>query len=132
MVEGRVTGARRQCLGGAFRVWGHLAVAIVLVGCSYFPFGYTKIGEISAQGPKFEGREVKVRGKVADVTKIPFLDIKSYVLRDETGSIVVMAPETLPALGEEIALRATVESVLIVAGKSFGITLRETHRLPVL
>lgn len=109
-----------------------LLAATCLAGCGYLPFGFTKIGEIAAKASQFEGREVKVRGKVTDASKIPLLDIKSYVLQDDTGTIIVITKDTLPAMGQEVGLRGVVESMLIVGGQSFGLTLKETARLPIL
>ena len=103
-----------------------------LPGCDYLPFGYTKIGEIVAKGAQFEGREVKIRGKVMDANKIPLLDIKSYSLRDDTGTITVFTPGSLPVVGQEIGIRGIAQNMLVVGGQSFGLTLKETTRLPTL
>jgi hypothetical protein len=109
-----------------------LMAAGCLSGCDYLPFGYTKIGDIVANAAQFEGREVKIRGKVTDSSKIPLLDIKSYSLQDNTGTILVITQDSLPPMGQEIAIRGTAQSVLIVSGQSFGLTLKETARLPAL
>ena len=101
-----------------------------LSGCDYLPFGYTKIGEIVAKAAQFEGREVKIRGKVTDASKIPLLNIKSYSLQDDTGTIIVITSGSLPAMGQEIGIRGIAENMLIVGGQSFGLTLKETARLP--
>ena len=103
-----------------------------LPGCDYLPFGYTKIGEIVAKAAQFEGREVKIRGKVMDTSKIPLLNIKSYSLQDDTGTIIVITPGPLPAIGQEIGIRGFAENMLIVGGQSFGLTFKETTRLPTL
>jgi len=103
-----------------------------LPGCDYLPFGYTKIGEIVAKASQFEGREVKIHGKVVDANKIPLLNIKSYSLQDDTGTIIVITSGTLPAIGQEIGIRGIAENMLIVGGQSFGLTLKETTRLPTL
>ena len=110
----------------------YLLAAICLAGCDYLPFGFTKIGEITAKAPQFEGREVKVRGKVSDVSKIPLLNIKSYALQDDTGTITVITTGTLPVMGQKMGLRGVVESMLIVGGQSYGLTLKEIARLPTL
>ena len=103
-----------------------------LPGCDYLPFGYTKIGEIVAKAAQFEGREVKIRGKVMDTSKIPLLNIKSYSLQDDTGTIIVITSGPLPAMGQEIGIRGFAENMLIVGGQSFGLTFKETTRLPTL
>ena len=50
-----------------------LAGALLLAGCDYLPFGYTPLKEIVAAPAQFEGREVKVKGRVRDVIKLPIL-----------------------------------------------------------
>ena len=105
-----------------------LLAATCLAGCDYLPFGFTKIGEIAAKASQFEGREVKV----TEISKIPLLNIKSYVLQDDTGTITVITTGTLPAMDQEVGLRGIVESMLIVGGQSFGLTLKEIARLRTL
>lgn len=113
-----------------------IAVSLIaiccLTGCDYLPFGYTKIGEIIAKASQFEGREVKIRGKVTDSNKIPLLDIKSYSLEDDTGTITVITSGSLPAIGHEIQIRGIAQNMLVAGGQSFGLTLKETTRLPSL
>ena len=108
-----------------------LALALPLAGCDWLPFGYTPINQVTGQGATFEGKVVKLRGKVVDVSKIPVLDIAIYTLRDDTGQIVVTRPAELPKVGEEIALRGQVENLIILAGQGMGTTVQELDRLPV-
>ncbi len=108
-----------------------LIVALLLSGCQYLPFGFTPIGEISAKPAAFEGRQIKIHGKVTDVTKIPFVDVRGYMLRDDSGSIVVITQTSLPSIGQELALSGQVENALIIGGQSFGFAFREVERLPV-
>jgi hypothetical protein len=105
---------------------------VVLAGCQYLPFGFTGIGEIVSSPVAFEGREVKIRGTVVDVTKIPVIEIKSYMLMDETGSIIIITQGTLPQMGQSIAVRGHVQSTLILAGKGFGLTVKEIVKLNTL
>ncbi len=109
-----------------------IVLALSLTGCEYLPFGFTPIGQIMANAASFEGREIKLRGRVVDVNKIPLLDIQTYTLRDGTGEIVVLHPVKLPQIGEEIAIRGRVESLFILAGQGMGTTVKEVGRLPVL
>jgi hypothetical protein len=108
-----------------------LFLLLTLTACDYLPVGFTDIAEVSANPAAFEGRDVKIRGKVADVTKIPLIDIATYTLEDGTGSLVVLGPPELPKMGERIAIRGRVESLVILAGQGFGTTLREVARLPI-
>ena len=106
-----------------------LAALLTLAACDYLPIGYTAIADISSQPVAFEGKEIKIRGEVVEVTKIPLLDIRAYRLRDASGEITVVTQAPLPARGEKIAVKGIVESALIVAGQSFGMSLRESKRL---
>ena len=108
------------------------AMLLGLAGCDYLPFGFTPIAEVLSQSAAFEGREVKLQGTVVDVNKIPFLNIETYTLRDDTGEIVVTRPAELPRVGNTLAVRGRVESLMILGGEGLGTTFRETGRLTVL
>jgi hypothetical protein len=101
-----------------------------LPGCDYLPFGYTNIGDIVAKAPQFEASEVKIRGAVTNANKIPLINIKSYNVKDDTGEVTVITSDSLPAEGQKIAIRAVAQNALVVGGRSFGLTLKETARLP--
>jgi hypothetical protein len=101
-----------------------------LAGCDYLPFGYTPIGEILESPGRFEGEPVRVRGEVVEITKIPFIEAKTYVLRDDSGSILVVTEGSLPALNKTVALKAEVKTMAIVDKQSFGLRLVEIERLP--
>ncbi len=94
-------------------------------------FGYTPIGEIVSSPGRFDGREIKVRGEVTQITKLPLIELKSYTLRDDSGEILVLTEETLPPLHEGAAIRAQVKTMAIIDGQSFGLRLIEIERLPV-
>ena len=104
--------------------------AACIAGCDYLPFGYTSIREITAAPANFEGREVKLKGEVKDLTKVPLLDLKSFVLQDGTGEITVTTRGALPAVNARVALTGTVASTAIIGGQSLGLHVRELKRLP--
>lgn len=106
-----------------------VAGVAVFGGCAYLPVGYTPIKEIADAPANFDGKEVKVKGTVKDLTKIPFLDIKQYVLDDGTGEILVITDGTLPAQKENVVVRGKVESAVIVRGQAVGLHIREIERL---
>ena len=99
-----------------------------LAGCDYLPFGYTPIKEIVAAPGSFEGKEVKIKGKVVDVIKLPILG-QAYVVRDDDADITVMTNDTLPPLNSDVALKGIVRSTAIVGGQSIGLRVEETKRL---
>lgn len=107
--------------------WIVVAGALALTGCDYLPFGYTAIKEITAASAQFEGKEVKIKGRVQGTMKI--MDFKAYTLRDDTGEIAVVTGGQLPAKGESVAIKGTVKSAVIVGGASVGLRVEETQRL---
>ncbi len=112
----------------AFIVALALGAAISLAGCDYLPFGYTPIKDILAAPANFEGKEVKVNGKVKDPIKLPILG-KAFVLHDAGGEITVMTEGNLPAANSEVALKGTVKSAAIIGGQSLGLRVEEIKRL---
>lgn len=112
------------------RTWAALLAVLMLAGCDYLPFGYTPVKDIVAAPANFEGREVKLKGTVRDVTKVPLLNIKTYTLQDDTGEIAVVTQGDLPAVNGRIALKGTVKSAMIIGGQSLGLRVEEIRRLP--
>jgi len=110
---------------------GLLFSTLTLTGCDYLPFGYVTVGEIVSNPTKYEGKRIKVRGVASDVTKIPFLDVKLYVLKDQGSQIMVVAKESIPTAGEKVAVVGIVENVAILGSESIGLHLREIKRLGI-
>lgn len=105
-----------------------IAVMLLITGCDALPFGDTPIREITAAPAQFEGKEVKLKGKVTAVTKLPLVDLKAYTLRDATGEITVSTQGALPAVNATVGLRGTVKSAMIVGGQSLGLRVEEIRR----
>lgn len=103
---------------------------LLLAGCDYLPLGYTPIGEILESPGSFEGESIKVRGEVVEITKIPLIKSKSYLLRDDSGTILVVTEGSLPALNKTVAVKAQVKTMAIIDDQSFGLRLVEIERLP--
>jgi hypothetical protein len=99
-----------------------------LPGCDYLPFGYTPVKEIVASPANFEGREVKLKGRVVDVLRLPVLG-QGYTLEQDGAQLFVIARGDLPAVKSEVALKGTVRSVAIIGGKALGTQVQETKRL---
>lgn len=129
----------RRAAAGAGKTVGRLALGMTVAGillglggCDYLPLGYTRVAAIVAAPAAFEGGEVKVKGEVVDVTKIPLIDIKQFVLRDGKADISVTAHGALPALHSTVALKGKVENAAIFDGRSIGLHITEIQRLPLL
>ena len=105
-----------------------IAVMLLLAGCDALPFGYTAVKDISATPANFEGKEVKLKGRVTSVTRLPMLDVKAYTLKDDTGEISVATLGALPAVNDEVSLRGTVKSAVIIGGQVLGLRVEEIRR----
>lgn len=105
-----------------------LAGLLLLSGCDYLPFGQTPIKDIVAAPTEFEGKEVRIRGKVKDVTKVPLIDLSMYVVDDGSGEVTVIAHDTLPAVNDTVNVRGVVESAAILGGQSIGLRIKEKMR----
>ncbi len=105
-----------------------LVVLLATVRCDAIDGGYTKIGEVVKNPSLFDGKEIKVRGKVVDVLKLPLVETKFYTVKDETGELLVIAGAATPDMGAEVRVRGTIDSMAIIGGKSFGLHLKESQR----
>lgn len=106
-----------------------LATALVIAaGCAHVGIGVTPVADIKRSPASFEGKDITVKGTVRDVTKLPIVELKSYVLDDSTGEITVTTKGQPPAKGERLIVRGVVSSAAIVGGHSFGVHLGERER----
>jgi hypothetical protein len=92
----------------------------------------TPINDIITSPADFDGMEVKLKGVASDITRIPLLYLKSYVLKDDSGEITILTEAELPKSGEEIIIKAKVESFAIIRGESLGMMVIELERYPAL
>ena len=58
-----MTRTRKWLIGVA----GFSLATVMLAGCDYLPFGYTPIKDIVAAPANFDGKEVKLKGKVKEI-----------------------------------------------------------------
>ena len=110
------------------RILGFVCVAVALAGCDALPFGYTPVKEIAANPASFEGREVKLKGRVVDVLRLPVLG-QGYTLEQDGAQLFVVTRGKLPEMKAEVALKGTVRSAIIIGGKAAGTQVEETKRL---
>lgn len=107
-----------------------ISALMLLAGCDYLPFGYTPIKDIVAAPANFEGKEVKLKGKVKDVTKLPIVDFQKFEVQDETGEISVTTQGNLPTVDDNVRVKGTVTSTAIIGGQALGLHVKEIKRLP--
>jgi hypothetical protein len=98
---------------------------LVLAGCAS---GYTRVREIMAAPEGFVGKEVRLQGTVGKAIDPP--RSQAYMLRDETGEIMVVTQGQLPAQDSEVALRGIVRSTVVRGARwSLDVRVEETERL---
>ena len=105
-----------------------LGLALAAAGCGHLGIGVTPAADIKRNPASFQGKEVTVRGTVREVTKLPIVDLKTYVVADSSGEITVTTKGTPPAKGDKVVVRGEVASAAIVGGHSFGLHLAERDR----
>jgi len=98
-------------------------------GCDHLPLGVVSLDEILSNPTKYDGREVKVKGEVSDVTKIPLVGIKFYVLNDAGRQILVTARDNLPESRSKVTVIGVFRNLAIIGGESVGPHIEETRRL---
>jgi hypothetical protein len=103
-----------------------LAMAVLLGSCS--ANNATPISELNSSPANFDGKEVMLRGVAKDVTRVPLFNLKSYVLKDDTGEATVLTERELPKMNEEIHVKVKVGNIAITNGESLGTTLIELER----
>ncbi|SFD86770.1 hypothetical protein [Nitrosomonas sp. Nm166] len=105
-----------------------LILAIVLTGHHVSAEEVVPISEINTSPANFDGKEVKLRGVARSPTRLPLINLKSYILEDKSGEIMVLTEADLPKMNEEITIRARVKSLAIVKGEALGLTVTELER----
>lgn len=105
-----------------------LVLAILVFSHPVLAGGITPINEINTAPVNFDGKEVKLKGIPKNPTRLPLVNLKSYVLEDNSGEITVLTEFDLPKMNEEITIRAKVKSLAIVKGEAVGLTVTELER----
>jgi len=109
--------------------WTALLIAVLLLaGCDALGLGVTPIREVTAAPANFEGKEIRLKGRVLSVTKLPLIDVKTYTLRDDSGEITVSTKGELPSVNDSGGVSGTVKSAAIVGGQSLGLRVEEVRR----
>lgn len=87
----------------------------------------TPVGDIAKSPASFDGKEVTLRGTVKDQTRIPLV-MKSYVLKDSSGEIMILTNGDLPKTDEKLTVKVKVQNLAILNGESLGIAATEISR----
>jgi hypothetical protein len=105
-----------------------LIAAMTFTACDWLPVGYTPIAELLRAPGEYEGKTVKVRGRVIDAVKLPIVELRYYALRDGDAELVVCASNSVPAVGAQVTVVGTVDNAAIIGGQAIGLHLVEQRR----
>lgn len=95
----------------------------LLAGC---PRG-VQVHDLNNNPGKYFGKEVAVRGTV--VTSFGALGIGAYEVDDGTGRIWVLSEGYgVPGKGAQLTVAGNFIQGASIAGRNFGLALRQTHR----
>jgi hypothetical protein len=107
------------------RPYRTLAASLPLLALAACTLLAVKIADIKKDPAKFENHAVTVRGKVTDVGKLPFMTEGFFQVDDGTGTILVVTAGALPEKGAAVTIRGKVQSAVQIAGRSFGVVIRQ-------
>ena len=99
-----------------------LAAMVLAAGCNRA----TRISDILNDPGRFNGKDVSVRGTVSN--SFSAFGNGLFSIDDSTGQIFVYSQNFgVPSNGTKVAVTGRVEQGISVAGRSYGIVLRETE-----
>jgi hypothetical protein len=104
-------------------------VSIVMFpSCDRLGFGIRKIGDVLADPQKYSSQEIRIRGTVTNVIKVPFVGTKLYSVQDGSGEIIVRSSQYPPLTGSEVRVKGVLETVATLGSQQIGLHLREIER----
>ncbi|PTQ79483.1 hypothetical protein C8R21_12730 [Nitrosospira multiformis] len=102
------------------------ALGILLGSCDRLRA--TPINAVTTSPANFDGKEVALHGVVTELTRIPLIDMKSFVLKDDSGEIAILTDHDLPKSGQELSVKVKVQNLAIINGEPLGTTITEIER----
>ncbi|QKQ26281.1 hypothetical protein [Candidatus Reidiella endopervernicosa] len=111
-----------------------LLMVVLLSGCSagvdLIEGSFTALGDISANPAAFEGKKVRVKGRVVVSGKMPFASTSFFTLVDEQGDeLSVITEQGTPANEMQLWSYGVIENIAIVQGIGMGGHLKEQRRI---
>lgn len=101
-----------------------VVLTLSLGGC----IGTDKIGDISSNIVKYDGKEVNIKGEVTEELSIPLVSQGAYKIDDGSGSIWVVTTKGTPSKGTEVSVAGRVNSAFKIGTVSLGIVVLEESR----
>ncbi len=108
---------------GARRRFVPVVVAnlLLLVACAgVVP---TKIKDILDHPREYDGRTVVIAGEVKERTNL--LVVKYFVLKDDTGEMIVVTDRAVPNAGERVRVKGRVNQAFALGGKSVVVVVEQ-------
>lgn len=102
------------------------ATGVLLGGCNRIDA--TPINEVVTSPANFDGKEVMLHGVAKQRTRLPLFNMKSYVLKDESGEITILTEADLPRTDETLSVKVKVANLAIIKGEPLGTTVTEIER----
>jgi len=122
----RLSRRTAQFLQVVFPVFLVAALGVLLGSCDRLRA--TPINEVNTSPANFDGKEVVLHGVVTELTRIPLIDMKSFVLKDDSGEIAILTDHDLPKSGQELSVKVKVQNLAIINGEPLGTTITEIER----
>ena len=97
-----------------------LVALLALAGCGMTSIGADRIGTLLQDPAAYDGKTVKVAGKVTEVVKLPFVETRLYTVRDDTGDLLVVTYRDLPRVGESVVARGTFSTLATFGVQGVG------------
>jgi len=107
---------------------GALSTLLLLLGCNQLGIGFIKIGDLLANPQKYSAQEVRVRGRVTNVLKLPFVATKIYSIQDDSGEINVRTNRDAPMVGAAVRVKGVLDTVATIGDQNVGLHIREVER----
>jgi uncharacterized membrane protein YcgQ (UPF0703/DUF1980 family) len=92
-------------------------IFFLIVGCA------TSIGKIKKAPYKFEGKNIKIKGRV--VSSLNLKDLKSFTIQDRTGNILVITNNWLPLKNDRIRVKGQINSQFLYKDKTMLVLIEK-------
>jgi hypothetical protein len=115
MKECEKVGAHRRCIP--------VFVAKILLLAACTGLAPTKIKDILDHPREYDGRTVVIAGEAKQSTNL--LVVKYFVVKDDTGEIVVVADRAVPNPGEKVRVKGRVNQAFALGGKSVVVVVEQ-------
>ena len=102
-----------------------VGLALVVPACA-LSLRNPDIADLQRHPGRYHDRTVSVSGTVTTSWGLPLVPFRFYKIDDGTGEVTVLSDSLrLPAKGEHVRVRGTVQDVATLGGRPIGLHIRE-------